>query len=209
MSPRGTAVDALPVSPDPMKFVMMYHGTLTHFYGLDIAVEAFAKVHRQMPGAELWVVGTGPEKAPLEELSRSLGLESKVKCIGQVLPQDVPQYLKQCDIGVLATRQDLFLDLSFSNKLSEYIIMGKPVIVSRLKTINYYFSDEALAFFEPNNPSDLARQMLNMYGDPVRRAEFVPKAREEFAPIRWEVMKTRYLALVAGAQWRACAGRAS
>jgi glycosyltransferase involved in cell wall biosynthesis len=181
---------------DPAKFVMMYHGTLTHIYGLDIAVEAFAVAHQEMPGAEMWIVGSGPEKSPIEALSRSLGLESKIKCIGRVLPQEVPLWLKRCDIGMLPTRQDPFLDLSFSSKLSEYIIMGKAVIASRLKTINCYFSDEALAFFEPNNPSDLAQRMIEMYQSPSRRAQLAAKAREEFVPIRWEVMKERYLKLI-------------
>src|SRR5207247_8336839 len=82
-----------------------------------------------------------------------------------VLPDEIPRWLKQCDTGVLATRQDAFLDLSFSGKLSEYIIMKRAVICARLKTIRHYFSEEALAFFEPNNPSDLAQQMLRMAED--------------------------------------------
>jgi hypothetical protein len=38
-----------------------------------------------------------------------------------------------------------FLDFSFPNKLSEYIIIGRAVIVSRLKAIWHYFNEEALA----------------------------------------------------------------
>src|SRR5262249_17213828 len=131
------------------------------------------------------------------EQVRHLGLERKVRLIGRVLPQEIPAYLTRCDIGVLATRQDIFLDLSFSSKLSEYIVMGKPVIASRLKTINRYFSDTSLAYFEPNNPDDLARQILTMYENPSLRAAFSEQARKEFAPIRWEVMRDRYLRLVA------------
>jgi glycosyltransferase involved in cell wall biosynthesis len=192
----SASIDRVPALPSPPSFVMMYHGTLTGLYGLDIAVEAFALVHNEMPGAELWIVGTGPEKTALESLARVRGIEAKVKCVGRVLPHEIPHYLKQCDVGVLPTRQDVFLDLSFSSKLSEYIIMGKPVIASRLKTINYYFTDEALAFFEPLDARDLARQMRDLYGNTERRARLVSHAREQFAPIRWDVMRQRYLALV-------------
>ena len=41
---------------------MMYHGTLTKIYGLDIAIEAYTQVHAQMPGAELWILGVGTEQ---------------------------------------------------------------------------------------------------------------------------------------------------
>jgi glycosyltransferase involved in cell wall biosynthesis len=178
------------------KFVMMYHGTLTHLYGLDIAIEAFGRVHTEMPGAEFWILGNGPEKVPLESLSRKLGLEGKVKFIGNVLPQEVPQWLKRCDVGVLATRRDVFLDFSFSNKLSEYIIMSKGIISSRLKAICHYFSETAFAFFEPNDSADLAEKMLRLYQNPGLRFQLAERAKQEYAPIRWEVMRQRYLLLM-------------
>ena len=48
------------------------------------------------------------------------------------------------------------------------------MLVSRLKTIRHYFSEDALAFFEPNDPADLAQQMVRLYRDrelpgPARR----------------------------------------
>ena len=192
---------ASPMAPPDLaaaqpKFVMMYHGTLTHIYGLDIAIEAFGKVQAELPGAEFWILGNGPEKGSLERLSRKLGLEGKVKFVGNVLPQEVPQWLKRCDVGVLATRRDIFLDFSFSNKLSEYIIMDKGIISSRLKAIRHYFSEEAFAYFEPNASLDLARQMVRLYQDPGLRLQLAANAKQEYAPIRWDVMKQRYLGLI-------------
>jgi glycosyltransferase involved in cell wall biosynthesis len=133
----------------------------------------------------------------LKEQARRLDIDAKVRFIGSVLPQEVPAWLRRCDAGVLATRQDVFLDLSFSNKLSEYIVMDKPVIASRIRTIRHYFSEEALAFFEPGNRTDLAHQMIRFYGDARMRARFACQAKAEYHPIRWDVMRERYLALIA------------
>lgn len=177
-------------------FVFMYHGTLTHIYGLDIALEAFAMAHDKMTAAEFWIIGDGPEKSQLEIYSRKLGVESHVRFIGPMLPTDIAGWLARCDAGVLSTRQDVFLDYSFSNKLSEYIIMGKAVVASRLKTIRHYFSEESLAYFEPNNPADLAKQMVLLYKDQELRTRLADKAKREYAPINWEVMKQRYLELM-------------
>jgi glycosyltransferase involved in cell wall biosynthesis len=178
------------------KFVMMYHGTLTHIYGLDISIKALAIASQQIPEAELWILGDGPEKASLQSLARELGIESKVRFIGRVLPAEISAWLHRCDIGVLATRSDVFLEYSFSNKLTEYIIMGKAVIASRLKTINHYFSERALAFFEPNDPTSLAAQMIRLCKDADLRPRLAAQARIEYSPISWEVMKARYLNLV-------------
>ncbi len=185
-----------PVRRDREKFVMMYHGTLTHIYGLDIAIEAFALAHREMPAAELWILGAGPEKVALTNLIRERGLVSKVTLVGQVAPTEVPAWLSQCDIGILPTRRDVYLDLSFANKLPEYIVMGKTVIVSRLKAINQYFSEDALAYCEPDDPHDLSQQMVRIYRDPPLRVRLALKAGQEYAPIRWDLMKQRYRTLI-------------
>ena len=171
----------------------MYHGTLTRIYGLDLALEAFAHVQQTMPGAEFWILGDGPERKSLEGLSQKLALDSKVKFIGVVLPSEIPHWLNNCDAGVLPTRKDVFLDFSFSNKLSEYVVMGKPVLSSRLKAIRHCFSEEALAYFEPNDARALAKQMTRIYLDADFRARLVEQAKMEYAPICWEVMRERYL----------------
>jgi glycosyltransferase involved in cell wall biosynthesis len=181
---------------DQTKFVMMYHGTLTRIYGLDIAIEAFALAHRDMQGAELWILGDGPETGVLSDLIRVHGLASKVRLVGPVPPTAIPGWLSQCDIGILPIRRDVFLDFAFPNKLPEFIIMGKTAIVSRLKAIRYYFSDDALAYFEPNDAVNLSQQMVRMYRNPDLRTQLAARARTEYAPIRWDLMKQRYLALI-------------
>jgi glycosyltransferase involved in cell wall biosynthesis len=181
---------------DPENFVMMYHGTLTSIYGLDIAIEAFALAHTEMPGAELWILGSGSEKDALAQLVQARGLSLKVRLVGQVPATEIPAWLGQCDAGILPIRRDVFLDFAFPNKLPEFIIAGKTVIISRLKAIRHYFSEDALAYFEPNDPAALARAMVRIYRDPESRGRLALAARGEYEPIRWAVMKQRYLTLV-------------
>jgi glycosyltransferase involved in cell wall biosynthesis len=180
------------------KFVMMYHGTLTNIYGLDIAIEAFNRAHHEMPGAELWILGSGPEASHLNSLVERYELGSKVKLLGEVLPSQIPGLLKQCTVGVLPIRRDVFLDFAFPNKLPELVIMGKTVIVSRLKAIRTYFSETALAYFEPNSSQDLANTMVGLYRDPGLRERLAQRAKLEYVGIRWDIMKDRYLTLVEG-----------
>ena len=191
----ATALPALPPR-DRAKFVMIYHGTLTRLYGLDLAIEALALVQDEIPGAELWILGAGTEKDALTSLAQERGLSAKVRLVGQVAPTEIPAWLSQCDAGILPIRRNVFLDFAFPNKLPEFIIAGKMVLVSRLKTIRHYFSEDALAYFEPNSPADLAKQMVRIYRDPQLRPRLAAKASEEYKPIRWAVMKERYLGLV-------------
>ena len=182
-------------------FVIMYHGTLTQIYGLDIAIKAFGMAQAEMPGAELWILGATVSKSeqdPLARLVHEYGLTAKVKLFELVPSAEIPAWLNKCDVGILPLRGGVFFDFAFPNKLPEFVIMGKPVLMSRVKTIRYYFSEEALAYFDPNDPADLAQQMIRLYGDRSLCARLAARAKEEYTPIRWDVMKQRYLNLVGG-----------
>jgi len=192
----GGAAAAPPAPKEPGRFVMMYHGTLTSVYGLSLSIEALALARRELPGAELRILGTGPERDALEDLARRRGVASHVRFLPVVPPGEVAALVSECDAGVLPMRRDVFLEYAFPNKLSEYIVLGKPVMMPRLRAIRHYFSEDALAFFEPDNPADLARQMVRLAHQPELRARLVARAREEYAPIRWQVMKDRYLRLI-------------
>ena len=187
---------AVGATSSPASFVMMYHGTITGIYGLAIAIEAFYLAQKEMPGAEFWIMSRNPEPG-LEKLVQERGLGSKVRFLGYVPPADIPAWLDRCDVGILPMRRDILLEFAFPNKLSEFIIIGKPVVISRLKAIEHYFSESALAYFEPNNSAELAKQIVRLYHDSDLRARLAAKASEEYAPIRWDVMKQRYLALIA------------
>jgi len=55
---------------------MMYHGTLTRIYGLDIAIEAFSRANAEMPGSELWILGSGTERKQLADLAQEPGISA-------------------------------------------------------------------------------------------------------------------------------------
>src|SRR5262245_42994091 len=101
---------ASPEAPSPDRFVMMYHGTLTSVYGLPLAVEALALARREVPGAELWILGAGPERQELERLAQARGVDAAVRFVPPVPPSQVAAWVSRCDAGVLPMRRDVFLD---------------------------------------------------------------------------------------------------
>jgi glycosyltransferase involved in cell wall biosynthesis len=152
----GSSPNPADTSKDSDTFVMMYHGTLTRIYGLDIAIEAFSLAHADMPGSELRIVGSGPEETVLASLVRERGLGASIKMPGSVPAAEIPGWLRECDLGILPIRRDVFLDFAFPNKLPEFIIMGIPVLMSRLKTIRHYFRTQQSCRFGQANDSDLS-----------------------------------------------------
>lgn len=178
---------------EPSTLRFMYHGTLTRTYGLDIALQAYAQAVEALPGSEFWIVGDGPERTALESLVNETPLlRGRVRFFGRVDQREIPALIRQCTIGVLATRQDVFLDYSFSNKLPEYIFAGRAVISARLKTTVHYFTPDALAYFTPEDVADLTAQMIAVGEDPRRRAALVQNARAQYAAVNWTIMRERF-----------------
>lgn len=177
-------------------FALMYHGTLTSIYGLDIAVRSLNIIRRAIPDVHFHILGEGPEEENLRRLAEQLQLEEHITFHGRVPLERIPSYLSGGDIGVLPTRQDRFLDLSFSNKLLEYICMKKPVACSRLFTTGVYFRESSLAYFQPHDPADLASRIISLYRDRGARDAQVASALQDYEKIRWPIMKERYLQLL-------------
>jgi len=85
------------------------------------------------------------------------------------------------DVGVAPTRLDPFTGMSLSTKLLEYARWAKPVVASRLPTVERYFSTDTLSVYEPGDPESLAATILGLVDDaPGRRARV-----DSNPPARW------------------------
>ena len=70
------------------------------------------------------------------------------------------------DIGVIGNRRTAAGDLMLPVKMLEYICLDIPVVVPRLKTIEHYFSDDMVAYYEPEDVESLANAIYRLYREP-------------------------------------------
>lgn len=175
---------------------LMYHGTLTPLYGLELAVQAVAKLKDQIPHLKFFIFGDETEASNLKKLAKELGVCHNVIFMGQVPREEIPRYVNQADIGVLPTIRDEFIDLSFSNKLAEYVCMKKPVVATRLRSTLEYFPENAISYFESQDVDGLASRILELHANPQKRLLQAEDAFQHYQKIRWEVMKKRYIELI-------------
>jgi len=177
-------------------FSLMYHGTLTSLYGLELAIQAVAKLKDQIPHLKLHIFGNESEAGDLRKLAEQLGVFRNVIFMGRVPREEIPQYINQADIGILPTIRDVFIDYSFSNKLAEYVCTKTPVVATRLKSTLEYFPESAISYFESEDVDGLASRVFELYANPQKRILQADKAFQHYQKIRWEVMKKRYVELI-------------
>lgn len=185
--------------PADAPFVMVYHGTLARRLGLDLAIEAVARVRPAIPRVELRIIGAGEERERLVELSRTLGLEDAVRFSDGYVPLErIPALIGDADVGVIPLRVCSGTDVMLPTKLLEYVSVGIPCIVPRTVTIDRYFDADMVEFFEAENVESLAAAMVRLFQDPAHRARLSRGATERFGRLySWRVHKDVYTNLVA------------
>ncbi len=109
----------LPVACQKPRFLSI--GRLLHWKGFHLGIRAFAKAN--LPDAEYWVIGDGPEAKQLQELAAELGITEQVKFWGK-LPRDrTLQRLGECIALVHPSLHDSGGWVSL-----EAMAAGRPVI---------------------------------------------------------------------------------
>jgi glycosyltransferase involved in cell wall biosynthesis len=178
------------------KTILLYPGTLNHHQGLDIAVNAFAKIKDRAPNAEFHIYGDGPAKAGLAEQIRSHGLEDKVFLKDPVPLDEIVNIMAKADIGIIPKKNDGFGGEAFSTKTLEFMTLGVPIIVSRTRIDKFYFNESMVKFFEPDNIEDLAEAMLALINNRSTRDRLSVTAAEFAKKNCWGAKKEIYLNLV-------------
>ena len=100
-------------------------GRLTHYKGFDILLEAITKTSN----AELDLVGSGEQLSYLKSLSKSLGIEKRIRFHGMVSDATRDSLLRSCDCVCLPS---IDRTESFGIVLLEAMSAGKPCVISEV-----------------------------------------------------------------------------
>ena len=198
---------------------LVYAGALTPLYQLDVVVQAVSLLARGAAAGAvggpdgsggpdgagaapldvtLDLYGRGDAEALLRALAEERGIADRVRFHGRIPVEEVAARIAEADVGLAPTRRDAFTDFSLSTKIFEYAAMGKPVVASRLPTVERYFGAEALAYFVPGDPPSLAATVRRLVDDPALREAATVAAADRVRELSWEREAERYVALVRG-----------
>lgn len=179
-------------------FTVVYHGTLAHRLGLDVAIRAVSIARQQVPGLKFKILGAGEERTRLINLTEDLGLTDCVSFSQGFVPvEQVVSIVRSADVGIVPLRISSGTDIMLPTKLLEYVSLGIPCIVPRTRTIARYFDDRMVRFFEAENHDSLAAAIVELYRNPDKRESLAREAYLRFGCAhRWSEHKRVYTDLV-------------
>lgn len=167
-------------------FRIVYHGTVAKRLGIDLTIKAVSLLKNKIPDLKYHIWGEGEFMNYCKELSKNLQVSNNVFFNAPVASDAVPKILKGMEVGIISNRMDVATDLMLPVKLLEYIALGIPVVAPKLKTIQYYFNDDMVTYFEPENVDSLADAILRLYLDEPKRKQQAQSARKFLEQYGWE-----------------------
>jgi glycosyltransferase involved in cell wall biosynthesis len=130
--------------------------------GQDRIIRAMAAVRRQVPDAQLVVVGDGDQRAGCERLVDELGLRDAVHFLGT--RSDVPRLLAGADVFAFGSWTE-----SFGLVVAEAMAARLPVVAFHLPSVADFAIDAVTGYF-PDQADDegFAHALADLLADPTK-----------------------------------------
>lgn len=134
-----------------------YVGTPTRKDGVLDLISSFVRINKLYPKTHLIIIGdltNGKSVVPsLMKHAHDCGCKSdSITFTGLVQHSLVPSLLNSCQILALTRPNGVFAEAGFPTKLGEYFACKKPVVITRVGDIGYYFRDrEHVVMAQPEN----------------------------------------------------------
>lgn len=169
-------------------------GNFQPYRGVDVLLESMSRVITHNPKIRLMIVGgTSESVAQLRKMVQDLHLEKNCTVTGWIPGEELIFYYLISDFGILPHRRTPATQLVAPIKLFDYMVLGKPVILTSLKEQSRYVIDGVNGLkVEPDDPADLARAILKLT-DPLRLKQISERAMEEGKNYRFANLEPIFL----------------
>ncbi|HET9015581.1 MAG TPA: glycosyltransferase family 4 protein [Thermomicrobiaceae bacterium] len=176
--------------------VIGFAGSLKPWHGVEVLLEAVARLAAERPRVRLLVVGDGPMRSRLEEWADDR-LPGQAHFTGAVPNGDMPAYVGAFDI---ATAPYLPADDFYFSplKVVEAMAAGRPVVASRFPSVAAMLGGNG-SLVTPGDPDELAAALADLLDHPDRAralgAAAQQRARRRYS---WSAVAGRILDLARG-----------
>ena len=140
-------------------------------------VEHFVEAARYVPDASFLVAGGGSSLDAMKRLALSMGVADRVRFLGRISDDRLPEVYAACDVFVLPSVSRLE---AFGIVALEAMSTGKPVIVADIPGVREIIEDGRDGLLaDPVNPRDLAEKIRRLLSDPEVRKTMGARGREK------------------------------
>lgn len=177
--------------PDNNPKIILYQGAINFSRGIDKMIEAM----QYLDDAEFQIAGKGPFLEVYKNLTQQLGLEHKVKFLGNLAPDELRKITQKADAGLsIEQNNGLSYYYTLPNKISDYLQARVPVVVSPFpemrKIVEKFAVGEMISSHEPKHLAEKVQLVLDK-----GRSYYLPQLEIAAKELCWENEAPKLLAL--------------
>ena len=164
-------------------FVVITVARLEKVKGIEYLVKSISNLKSQISNLTCLIIGDGSERKNLEDLVKKLGLQEKVKFLGPIPNEKIPEYLAQADCFCLPSLRE-----GFGIAILEALAAGLPVIGTNVGGIKDIVDNGQTGILvEPQNSQAIAQAIQKIYsGQRFAKADL---AKYDWQNIALKVLK--------------------
>jgi len=141
--------------------LILYTGTLEAYQGLDMLLEAHARLLRSTGDIHLAIVGGQPAQVDnYSRLANELGIAHAVTFVGTVHPSRIPAFLEAADMIISPRARGTYTPL----KLYGYLRSGRPLVATDLAAHTQVL-DSSIAHLVPPTVEGIVEGIRRVLGD--------------------------------------------
>ncbi len=161
MARNGQIHHALPREPFVLTVAKLYERK-----GVDILLQALHQIKSNVNGCRFVIAGDGPEEARLKQMSVDLKVDDMVLFLGEVLGEDIPGLISQCEFFLLPSRSE-----PFGIVLLEAMTFGKAIVATNVGGIPEFVTTGHNGVLVPScDVGALASEIEHMLADKELRS---------------------------------------
>ncbi|MGH8218565.1 MAG: glycosyltransferase family 4 protein [Steroidobacteraceae bacterium] len=165
--------------------------SLEAIYGIDTAIRAAAKLHRDFPDLTVSIAGSGPERAPLERLAAELGVSDRIRFTGRLEPEMVAELYGRADIALNPSRVD-----NTPNSVLEAAASGVPIVSTNVGGVPFLVEHGRSAWLvPPDDPALMAEGVARLLRHDALRDSLCAGAAQVAQSCSWAAVGGQWLTL--------------
>lgn len=166
--PNGIELNENPVNFNKKSNACLYVGRLGSEKNLETLVEVFKFVTRKIPSAKLIVVGSGPKRKKMENLSKRFKISKKIIFKGGIKNERLMK-------GDIFKKSALFINVALAENqpvsVIEAMSFGLPIVAMKVKGMPELVDGNGI-LCENANPKEIAKNVIKILRDNELRRQF-------------------------------------
>lgn len=165
--PYGMWIDRIKKVPyqDCNKNEIVFMGHLLEKQGAQLVIEALPAISKANPNITFKIIGDGPYKDSLEELSKSLRIEDRCEFTGRILNhEDVEAEIAKSAVAVAPYIKELDTWSYYADpgKVKTYLACGVPVVLTDIPWNAKEIQEKKCGYITDGSVDDLAKKVLDL-----------------------------------------------